>query len=187
MDANDFAYLLYGYMSLKLSIFFRKYDREFEIRINNFIQKKWKKLQQDSTSKELASASNSFLNNLPWILLNTLMQSENYTYSKKISILLEKYIDQQSPDGSWYVIKNGQKETTWITAEIVVDLNLAQTRFIKYRNDIIYKKQYQMVMLMNIILGLLCFFSIIAYTWGCLVGNNKWYEYIWHLIIWLSI
>lgn len=27
------------------------------------------------------------------------------------------------------------------------------------------------------------FFSIIAYTWGCLVGNNKWYEYIWHLII----
>lgn len=89
LNGDDFACLLYGYLSLKLARYFQKYDRDFEKSINKFIKKNWKKLQQNASTKELASASKSFLNNLSWITLNTLLCVESYAYSKKLIIYLE--------------------------------------------------------------------------------------------------
>lgn len=102
---------------------------------------------------------------------------------KKINYLLRKFVDQQSADGAWFVEKNEEKQTTWITAEIIIDFNLAQTRYLKYQNDIVFVKKYKMIIAANMVLGVLCIFSILGYTWSCLMGSTVWYEYIWSFAI----
>lgn len=183
LDGDDFASLLYGYMGLKITRYFRKFDEDFENRINRFIKINWKRLQQNVATRELASASKSFLNNLPWITLNTLLCAESYSYSKKINKLLNLFVKQQDQNGSWFVIKNEEKQTTWITAEMIIDFNLAQTRYEKYQKDIIFMKKYKMVIFANILLGILCIFSIFSYTWSCIIGNTTWYENSWNFVI----
>lgn len=183
LSGDDFASLLYGYMSLMLCKFFRKYDKELEHRINQFIKKNWRRLQQSASTEELASASKSFLNSLPWITLNALLSTENYVYTRKLDKLLQVYCELQAPNGSWCVVKNSEEHTTWITAEIVIDFNLAQTRYLKYQNDIIFVKKFKTVVFSNVVLCFICLLSIMGYTWNCLSGSTTWYDYIWNYII----
>lgn len=183
LNGNDFAEILYGYMGLKLVKYFKKYDIDFEKSIDKFIKKNWKRLQQNVATEELASASQSFLNNLPWITLNTLLWAENYEYSKKINWLLKLYTEQQGYNGAWVVKKNNEDQTTWITAEIINDFNLAQTRYLKYQNEIIFVRKFKLVKLANVLLGLLCAFSILTYTWGYINDSVVWYEQIWNFVI----
>lgn len=93
------------------------------------------------------------------------------------------YIEQQEQGGAWKVIKNNEEQTTWITAEIVNDFNLAQTRYLKYQSEIIFVRKFKLVLLANILLGLLCVFSILGYTWSCINGSAVWYEQVWNFII----
>lgn len=183
LNGESFACLLYSYMCLKLSHFFREYDKKLEADINTFIKKHWKQLQRNSHSAELASASKTFLNNLPWITLNALLQAENYKHLKKIDKSLQRFVDTQNDDGSWFAFKNGERQTTWITAEILNDFNLAHTRYLKYQNEIVFVKKHKAVVRTNILLAVICLISVAGFVWDSFVSNLPWFDYAWNYII----
>lgn len=152
---TNLAEILYGYTSLVNSNFFVKADDQFKKTVLKYIKRHWKEIKLCVASPDIRHQEEIFVNNMPYIALNAFLTAEEYAFASKISKLIKYLISLKQTDGSWAVTKPEKKETTWVTAEIVLVLHLAQTKFEKYQRNILGKKKLKVLIFSNIVLCLI--------------------------------
>lgn len=152
--------ILYGYTSLNDVGYFSKSEIEFKNFILKFIRRHWRIIKK-TTVIELNSTLQideqkhaEYVNNLPYIVLTALITAEEYKFNNEIKTMVEKLINSKT-NGTWHIYKNGKKETTWVTAEVVLALSLAQNKYVKYQRNVENKKVKTLKIIISI-LGVLC-------------------------------
>lgn len=129
------AYIMYGYIALLESKYLKQGDINLKDRIMNYIKHNCKNLSNYIDSKKIQERN--FVYNIPYIALNVFLRTEEYTFKNEIVRLLDYFQKQKDKYGYWEVEKNGIKETTWVTAEAMIVLSLAQSNYIKFKNNVL--------------------------------------------------
>lgn len=161
---EEFAEILYSYITLCDCEYILKYNAKVKNQILSIIYKRWKIIYQ-SFKFNLNKKNDEFINNLPWLALNVLMKTESYRYNRKIDNLIKYLLSNQETDGSWCIYKGQNKCNTWITAEILNDFDLIHKRYENYIKQILSKRKFKKLIISNTILLLVC----IGFILTCLI------------------
>lgn len=160
---DSIAEVLYAYSSLHESKYFTQSDAALKKQIMKFISHHWRDITTYMKVHNLHHKTISFINNLPYIALYSILKVEDYTYEAKIRKLISYFISQRRPDGSWSVLKNGNEETTWVTAEAILALSQAQRTYLNYYNKIITSKRIRGLTIFTIVFGLISSVFLLYY------------------------
>lgn len=167
---EEFAQILYSYITLHDCGYILKYNSKIKSSILSIIHKKWKIIYK-SLEYNMNRTNYGFTNNLPWLVLNVLLRTEGYKFNRQLDKLIKYLSSSQELDGSWIIYKGQIKCNTWITAEILNDFNLVQERYQNYLVHVLTKKKYRKLIITNALLLIVCLTFIITYF-----ASNYYFE-----------
>lgn len=206
LDYEDLIILLYGYSGMKLAGYFQIHDKLFEEKIVKFINVNWASIYSQCLAEQQQHSRliEGYDLNLPWITLNVLLSFGIFEANeKRIKGLLEWYTNHQHDEGFWCIeevkrtfyddCRQSQQEeestfvneviTTWITAEIINDFNLAQTRFVQYEADVVTPKKVRLGSAFIIILLAIDLIGFVSFLYMIVSGNGSVYEKLFTAIV----
>lgn len=137
--ARCLADIMYGYSALLDSKFLKQGDKDLSDGIKEFIKLNCNNISNYYDSHMIQERN--FVYNIPYIALNVFLRTEEYSFKNEINNLLDYFKKQKDKYGYWKIEKNGVYETTWVTAEAMIVLSLAQSNYIRFMNNVELPKQ----------------------------------------------
>lgn len=169
---SDLPNVLYGYSCLVSSGYFSKTDESLRKKIVDYINSRWKETYKTRKMPGLTGMTKSFIFNMPYIALDTLLIAEEYSLKNKINKLAKELIKKQAIDGSWSIQREDNKETTWVTAESIIVLGKVEQRFIQYQQKVLLPKKLSTLICVAVILSVITSSILIYYFAKSVIPGN---------------